>query len=81
MLCDYAIQNSESELTIAFCERIQLPMDIAKASERSGLPAKTIRYHEGSGLVRPERTGNGSRVYVESDIHKLTFLQRARILG
>lgn len=56
-------------------------MNIAKASERSGLPAKTIRYYEDIGLVRPERAGNGYRVYVESDIHKLTFLQRSRGLG
>ena len=56
-------------------------MNIAIASEKSGLPPKTIRYYEDIGLVHPERAGNGYRVYLESDIHKLTFLQRARGLG
>ena len=56
-------------------------MNIGDASERSGLPAKTIRYYEEIGLVRPERGDNGYRDYREADIHKLRFLQRARGLG
>ena len=56
-------------------------MNIGDASERSGLPAKTIRYYEEIGLVRPDRGDNGYRDYREADIHKLRFLQRARGLG
>ncbi|WP_352128161.1 MerR family DNA-binding protein [Mesorhizobium sp. dw_380] len=51
------------------------------ASERSGLPAKTIRYYEDISLVRPTRTGNGYRDYSVADIHRLRFLQRAGSLG
>jgi DNA-binding transcriptional MerR regulator len=29
------------------------------AAQRSGLPAKTIRYYEEIGLIRPQRAGNG----------------------
>ncbi|MET0747887.1 MAG: Cu(I)-responsive transcriptional regulator [Rhizobium sp.] len=56
-------------------------MNIGDASERSGLPSKTIRYYEEIGLVRPDRGNNGYRDYREADIHKLRFLQRARGLG
>ena len=56
-------------------------MNIGEASGRSGLPAKTIRYYEDIGLIRPDRGGNGYRDYDVSDVHKLRFLQRSRGLG
>ena len=36
-------------------------MNIGDASERSGLPAKTIRYYEDIGLLKPDRSENGYR--------------------
>lgn len=56
-------------------------MTIGEAAELSGLPAKTIRYYEDIGLVRPERGANGYRSFGTADVHKLTFLGRARSLG
>jgi MerR family copper efflux transcriptional regulator len=56
-------------------------MNIGTASERSGLPAKTIRYYEDIGLVLPDRSDNGYRDYSAADVHRLRFLQRARGLG
>ena len=56
-------------------------MNIGMAAEKSGLPAKTIRYYEDVGLVRPGRSGNGYRTYSEPEVHKLRFLHRARSLG
>jgi Cu(I)-responsive transcriptional regulator len=56
-------------------------MNIGNASGKSGLPAKTIRYYEDIGLLKPERSENGYRDYSMSDVHKLRFLQRARGLG
>ncbi|MTH99997.1 Cu(I)-responsive transcriptional regulator [Roseibium sp. RKSG952] len=56
-------------------------MNIGTASQESGLPAKTIRYYEEIGLVRPNRAKNGYRDYSESDVHHLRFIQRARGLG
>ena len=56
-------------------------MNISRASEATGLPAKTIRYYEDIGLVRPQRSGNGYRAFRETDLHKLAFLGRARALG
>jgi Cu(I)-responsive transcriptional regulator len=56
-------------------------MNIKDVSERSGLPAKTIRYYEEIGLIRPVRGTNGYRAFRDSDLHKLAFLGRARGLG
>ena len=56
-------------------------MNIKDAALRSGLPAKTIRYYEDVGLIRPLRGANGYRHFRESDVMKLGFLGRARALG
>ena len=56
-------------------------MNVGEAAERSGLPAKTIRYYEEIGLVRPARAANGYRNYSQADINRLAFLRRARGLG
>ncbi len=56
-------------------------MNIGEVSERSGVPAKTIRYYEDIGLVRPLRNDNGYRAFRDPDLHKLRFLGRARSLG
>lgn len=56
-------------------------MNIGTASDKSGLPPKTIRYYEDIGLLKPGRAENGYRDYSMSDVHKLRFLQRSRGLG
>jgi MerR family transcriptional regulator, copper efflux regulator len=56
-------------------------MNIGDVSRLSGLPAKTIRYYEDIGLVAPQRSDNGYRSFRDSDLHKLTFMGRARSLG
>jgi Cu(I)-responsive transcriptional regulator len=56
-------------------------MNIGTVSEKSGLPAKTIRYYEDIGLIRPDRRDNGYRDYSMEDVHRLRFLQRSRSLG
>jgi Cu(I)-responsive transcriptional regulator len=57
-------------------------LTIGEAAERSGLAAKTIRFYEQIGLVRPaRRRDNGYRVYGADDLHMLRFVERARRLG
>jgi MerR family copper efflux transcriptional regulator len=56
-------------------------MNIGEVGERTGLPAKTIRYYEEIGLVHPRRGVNGYRAFSERDLHRLAFVGRARALG
>jgi Cu(I)-responsive transcriptional regulator len=56
-------------------------MNIGEIATRCGLPAKTIRYYEEIGLIKPLRDTNGYRAFRQQDLHKLTFLGRARALG
>lgn len=56
-------------------------MNVSEAARHSGLPAKTIRYYEDVGLIRPGRAANGYRDYSGEDVHSLAFLKRARGLG
>lgn len=56
-------------------------MNIGSAAQKSGLPAKTIRYYEDIGLLTPLRARNGYRDYSMTDVHRLRFLQRSRSLG
>ena len=54
---------------------------IRDAEKATGLPAKTIRYYEEIGLVRPGRAQNGYRVFYPHHMHELAFVARARGLG
>ncbi len=56
-------------------------MNIGEVSAQTGLPVKTIRYYEDIDLIKPLRDNNGYRRFRDQDIHKLTFLGRARALG
>ena len=57
-------------------------MNIGDVAERSGLPAKTIRYYEEIGLIpRAARTDGGYRDYSEQDVQMLRFIHRSRALG
>lgn len=54
---------------------------IAEVAEMTGVPATTIRFYEGQGLLRPaERRANGYRTYRERDVARLRFVNRARAL-
>jgi Cu(I)-responsive transcriptional regulator len=56
-------------------------MNIGEVAERAGLPAMTVRYYEEIGLISPDRRANGYRSFGPQQLHKLSFLARARGLG
>lgn len=56
-------------------------MRISQLAERSGVPATTLRFYEGAGLLPAERTAAGYRVYGESAVERLAFIGAAKHLG
>src|SRR5436190_13376006 len=49
---------------------------ISVAAELVGMHPQTLRIYESKGLVRPQRTPGGTRLYSESDIERLRIIQR-----
>ena len=56
-------------------------MQIKELSQRTGVPAKSIRFYEESGVLPPpRRKANGYRVYGEEDVDRLKLVAGARRL-
>ena len=49
---------------------------ISVAAELVGMHPQTLRMYETKGLVRPQRTPGGTRLYSEADIERLRVVQR-----
>jgi MerR family transcriptional regulator/heat shock protein HspR len=49
---------------------------ISVAAELVGMHPQTLRMYETKGLVRPQRTSGGTRLYSQADIEKLRIVQR-----
>lgn len=57
-------------------------IQIGKVAERTGLTVDTIRFYQKIGLVKqPARSEGGFRLFSESEIKDLLFVQRAQELG
>ena len=50
-------------------------MRIGELSERTGISLRSIRYYEEKGLISPHRMENGYRLYSESDVERIKFVQ------
>ncbi len=56
-------------------------MRISQLAERTGVPATTLRFYEGAGLLPAGRTASGYRLYGEDAVERLAFIGAAKHLG
>ena len=56
-------------------------MTIGQLAQESGLPASTIRYYEGIGVLPQPLRVNGQRRYGEGAVHRLSVIRLARACG
>jgi DNA-binding transcriptional MerR regulator len=57
-------------------------LTIGRVAGATGVKARTIRYYEQVGALRPPaRTASGYRLYTPDAVERLRFLRRARALG
>jgi MerR family transcriptional regulator, copper efflux regulator len=57
---------------------VELELNVGEAAARSGWSARMLRYLESVGLVVPERTPAGYRIYRERDLRQLRALRDLR---
>ena len=55
---------------------------VAELAARAGVAASTVRFYERAGLLSPARRAqNGYRMFDESALEELAFIQRAKATG
>lgn len=56
-------------------------LSIGALARRTGLAVSAIRYYDDEGLVAARRTPGGKRMFLRSDIRRLSFILIAQQLG
>jgi len=56
-------------------------MRIGRCAAEFGLKARTLRYYESLGLLRPARTAAGYRIYRAGELERVRFILRAKRVG
>jgi DNA-binding transcriptional MerR regulator len=57
-------------------------MRIGQFAQRAGVTARTVRYYESLGLLKPgEREGSGFRYYTEAELERLQKITDLKELG
>jgi len=57
-------------------------MTVSELVRRAGVTADTVRHYTRSGLLAPTRDkSNGYNCYSDSDLARLLFIRKARLLG
>ncbi len=56
-------------------------LSIGEVAARTSLSVSAIRFYEERGLVAPTRNAGGQRVFMRSDIRRLSFVMIAQQLG
>lgn len=60
---------------------IQATFTIGELAKQLEISTRTIRYYEERGLINPERTDGGQRIYTRRDRGRLKLILRAKAAG
>jgi DNA-binding transcriptional MerR regulator len=57
-------------------------MNVHDLAKRAGVPDHVVRYYTQRGLLEPRRnSSNGYREYAPTDLYRLRFISRAKLVG
>jgi DNA-binding transcriptional MerR regulator len=56
-------------------------MRIGELAARAGVSVRSLRYYEEHGLLAAARSASGQRLYADSDVERVRFLQRLYSAG
>ncbi|WP_409463419.1 MerR family transcriptional regulator [Amycolatopsis sp. GA6-003] len=56
-------------------------MKIGELAHRTGVSVRALRYYEEKGVLRPERTPSGYRIFADSDVRKVAHIQTLLAAG
>lgn len=56
-------------------------MRIGEVAQRAGVSTRALRYYEEQGLLKPERTLSGQRIYPESVVERVRLIQKLFTAG
>lgn len=56
-------------------------MKIGKLSGRTGVSVRALRYYEEKGVLTPDRTPSGYRIFTESDVQRVIHTQTLLAAG
>ncbi|MEU3302481.1 MerR family transcriptional regulator [Streptomyces sp. NPDC006678] len=56
-------------------------MRIGELAARAGVSVRSVRYYEEQGLLTSTRSASGQRHYTDSEVERVTFIQRLYAAG
>ncbi|WP_215918244.1 MerR family transcriptional regulator [Nocardia albiluteola] len=56
-------------------------MKIGELADRTGVSVRALRYYEEKGVLNPDRTPSGYRIFTDSDINKVAHIQTLLAAG
>lgn len=63
-------------------EEKRVAITVSDLAKSAGVPAHVVRYYTRTGLLKPRRDRNNRyRLYRDSDVTRLRFIRRAKLLG
>ncbi|ADB33411.1 transcriptional regulator, MerR family [Kribbella flavida DSM 17836] len=56
-------------------------MKIGELADRTGVSVRALRYYEEKGVLRPDRTAAGYRIFTDADVRTVSHIQRLLAAG